>query len=114
MPLSEQLHPQHSQRQPLKKSAPASNPELFDITGMVVRTLPASTAALVVSLKQLKGVEVHAIGDEGNLVVTVEELNGEKFAIKTIETINNMPGVLSTSLVYHHDETDSALAGETP
>jgi nitrate reductase NapD len=86
--------------------------EQFDITGLVVRTVPAKTAAVVVSLGKLKGVEVHATGDGGNLVVTVEELDGEKFALKTIETINNMPGVLSTSLVYHHDEADSAQAGE--
>ncbi|MEH6472013.1 MAG: chaperone NapD [Halopseudomonas sp.] len=82
--------------------------EQFDITGMVVRTVPDKTSALADSLSELKGVEVHAVGDEGNLVVTVEELDGEKFALKTIETINNMPGVLSTSLVYHHDESDCA------
>ena len=104
MPLSEQLQPMQSKQ----ASEPTQNPGQFDITGMVVRTVPTKTAALVASLNQLKGVEVHAIGDGGNLVVTVEELGGEKFALKTIESINNMPGVLSTSLVYHHDETDSA------
>lgn len=82
--------------------------ELFDITGLVVRTSPSKTSAVAESLTELNGVEVHVIGDEGNLVVTVEELDGEKHALKTIETINNMPGVLSTSLVYHHDEADSA------
>lgn len=109
MPRSEPLQPQH----PLPRSEPIHNPDQFDITGMVVRTAAAKTTELVASLNELKGVEVHAIGDGGNLVVTVEELDGEKFALKTIETINNMPGVISTSLVYHHDETDSALAGET-
>ena len=82
--------------------------ELFDITGVVVRSTPDQAQAVAGSLAELKGVEVHAIGEGGNLVVTVEELNGEKFALKTIETINNMPGVLSTSLVYHHDEADCA------
>ncbi len=95
------------------QSQPQDTQEQFDITGMVVRTVPAKTAAIVASLDQLKGVEVHAMGDGGNLVVTVEELGGEKFALKTMETINNMPGVLSTSLVYHHDESDGTLAGET-
>jgi nitrate reductase NapAB chaperone NapD len=87
---------------------PPNPKELFDITGLVVRTPPAKAKAIAASLSELKGVEVHAIGDEGNLVVTVEELDGEKHALKTIETINNMPGVLATSLVYHHDESDCA------
>ena len=87
---------------------PPDSQELFDITGIVVRTPPTKSQAIAASLTELKGVEVHAIGDEGKLVVTVEELDGEKHALKTIETINNMPGVLSTSLVYHHDESDCA------
>lgn len=88
--------------------APSDSQEQFDITGIVVRTPPTKAKAIAASLTELNGVEVHVIGDEGNLVVTVEELDGEKHALKTIETINNMPGVLSTSLVYHHDETDCA------
>ena len=87
--------------------------EQFDITGVVVRTAPKQTEAVATRLVELKGVEVHAVGDEGNLVVTVEELDGEKFALKTIEEINNMPGVLSTSLVYHHTEEDCAQQQET-
>lgn len=83
------------------------SPEQFDITGVVVRAVPDQTVSVADSLNALKGVEVHAVGDEGNLVVTVEELHGEKFALKTIETINSMPGVLSTSLVYHHSEDGS-------
>ncbi|RDE24074.1 hypothetical protein DV711_00240 [Motiliproteus coralliicola] len=87
--------------------------ELFDITGVVVRTAPDQSKAVAERLTEMKGVEVHAVGDEGNLVVTVEELDGEKFALKTIEDINNMPGVLSTSLVYHHTEDESTQKQET-
>jgi nitrate reductase NapD len=82
--------------------------ERFDITGVVVRAVPGQASDVADSLNRLKGVEVHAIGDEGNLVVTVEELGGEKYALKTIETINSMPSVLSTSLVYHHSEDGSS------
>lgn len=80
------------------------NPAAFDITGVVVRARPEQSDALARDLNALRGVETHAVSETGNLVVTIEELDGEKLAMTTIETINNMPGVLSTSLVYHHRE----------
>ncbi len=81
--------------------------ELFDITGLVVRSKPTNAQEVADRLQQLKGVEVHAIGDEGNLVVTIEELNGEKLAVETLNQINNVSGVISSSLIYHHSEEGS-------
>ncbi len=80
--------------------------ELFDITGLVVRSQPAKAQQVADQLELLKGVEVHAIGDQGNLVVTIEELNGEKLAVDTLTQINNVPGVISSSLIYHHNEDE--------
>ena len=85
--------------------------ELFDMTGLVVRTKPENIAAVSTQLQTLKGVEVHGAGAEGNLVVTIEELHGEKLAVDTIEKISNISGVISTSLIYHHSE-DGALSQE--
>ncbi|MEH6814226.1 MAG: chaperone NapD, partial [Motiliproteus sp.] len=62
--------------------------ELFDITGLVVRTQPEKAQTVADQLELLKGVEVHAIGDKGNLVVTIEELDGEKLAVDTLTQIN--------------------------
>ncbi|WP_207061824.1 chaperone NapD [Motiliproteus sp. SC1-56] len=84
---------------------PSQNaPAEFDITGMVVRARPEKVARLTERLRALRGVEVHAASEQGNLVVTVEEIGGEQLVMTTIEAINNMPGVVSTSLVYHHRE----------
>ncbi|WP_210396945.1 chaperone NapD [Motiliproteus sediminis] len=84
-----------------------SKPDSFDITGVVVRALPARLAAIREQLHQLRGVEVHAVNDTGQMVVTIEELNGEKLALDTLSSINKIPGVLSTSMVYHHAEQES-------
>lgn len=101
------------QTDPIQHSDGQSEPEeQFDMTGMVVRTLPENSEAVAQELEALQGVEVHAIGEGGNLVVTIEELDGEKLAVKTIETISNISGVLSTSLIYHHSE-DGALSEES-
>ncbi|MCW8884868.1 MAG: chaperone NapD [Motiliproteus sp.] len=81
-------------------------PESFDISGLVVRTQPEKAHQVAEQLELLKGVEVHAIGEEGNLVVTIEELDGEKMAVDTITKITNVPGVISTSLIYHHSEDE--------
>ncbi len=80
--------------------------EIFDITGLVVRTKPDNAHQVADRLELLKGVEVHAIGDEGNLVVTIEELDGEKLAVDTLNKINNVEGVISSSLIYHHSEEE--------
>ncbi|MEH6814856.1 MAG: chaperone NapD [Motiliproteus sp.] len=81
--------------------------ELFDITGLVVRSKPSKAQSVADQLQQFKGVEVHAIGDKGNLVVTIEELDGEKLAVDTLTQINNIPGVITSSLIYHHTEEES-------
>ncbi len=92
-----------SQDQDNSKDQPS---EQFDISGLVVRSQPENAHQVAEQLEQLKGVEVHAIGEEGNLVVTIEEVDGEKLAVDTITRISNVPGVISTSLIYHHSEDE--------
>jgi len=81
--------------------------EQFDITGVVVRAKPEQLEPIRAQLAQLRGVEVHALNPAGNLVVTIEELDGEKLALDTLSQINQIPGVLATTLVYHHTGTES-------
>jgi nitrate reductase NapD len=78
--------------------------EQFDMTGVVVHAHPDKSQAVVDHLTTLPGVEVHGQSKEGKLVVTIEELHGEKIAVDTLTTISNVPGVLSTSLIFHHSE----------
>ncbi|MCW8886480.1 MAG: chaperone NapD [Motiliproteus sp.] len=85
----------------------STDQEIFDITGLVVRSQPEKAQQVAEHLDALKGVEVHAIGDEGNLVVTIEEIDGEKYAVDTLTQISNVPGVISSSLIYHHSEEET-------
>jgi len=54
-------------------------------------------------LAGLPGVEVHASPGDGRLVVTVE---GQTFGAMadTVSAIQNVGGVLSTSIVYHYSD----------
>ncbi len=79
----------------------------FDITGVIVRSRPEKVAVVTEQLNRLHGVEVHGSNDEGALVVTVEERGGEKIALDTMTTINNISGVISTALVFHQGGSES-------
>ena len=72
------------------------------IAGLIVYSTSRHSRQISEQLTDLPGVDVHAITPEGKLVVTIEELPGEKTMIKTIGAINNLDGVISTSLVYTH------------
>ncbi len=84
-----------------------SEMDSFDITGVVVRSRPEKIAAVTQQLNKLHGVEVHGSNDAGALVVTVEERGGEKIAMDTMTTINNIPGVISTALVFHQGGSET-------
>ena len=76
------------------------------ITGMVIRAFPGETDALSERLTSLAGVKVHAIGDQGQMVVTVEELPDTRLADQ-ITQVQSADGVLSASLIYNHfEQTD--------
>ncbi len=81
-----------------------STTDLFSVSGLVVHALPASLPNVQNQLEEIKGVEVHASDENGKLVVTVEEQGCQKTMVDTITQINQVDGVLSTSLVYTHDD----------
>ncbi len=75
-----------------------------NITGIVVYAKPDRCGAVREALLAIGGVEVHAISPEGRMVVTVERAN-DGAATDALDAIAATEGVLSTALVYHHDET---------
>lgn len=77
----------------------------MNISGVLVHTLPANSQAVKVKLEQFPGVEVHAISKEGRLVVTVEEEASRAMA-DTVMQFQDVPGVLSAAMIYHHYEED--------
>ena len=74
-----------------------------NITGIVVYAKPDRCGAVREALTALGGVEVHAVSPEGRMVVTVEQPD-DRAATGTLDAVARIDGVLSTALVYHHDE----------
>ena len=99
------------------KTAPRYSNEDYSVAGVVVHTRPENREAVAERLELLHGVEVHAINEEGKLVVTVEEEPGERFIIDRITEINNIEGVINSSLVFSQsaqlDSSDTKDASET-
>ncbi len=74
-----------------------------NITGIVVYPKPGRVDDVRAALAAIGGVEVHAVSPEGRMVVTVERPD-DSAATGALDTIARTDGVLSTALVYHHDE----------
>lgn len=89
----------------MRTIATSKSPE-YSVSGLVVHTRPDSTASVSDNLNAMQGVEVHAM-NEGKLVVTVEELPGEKSMIQSITDINNTAGVINAALVYSETLQDA-------
>ena len=75
----------------------------MSITGLVVHAAPDNALSVQGALEALDGTEVHKVTDDGRLVVTVD-LTDDGQAAQVFDSFRNIPGVLSTSLVYTHFE----------
>lgn len=77
----------------------------MNISSVLVNARPERAAQVQEGLLALSGVEVHAVTEEGRMIVTIEA-DSEKELANMFETINQQPGVLSASMVYHQYESD--------
>ena len=73
------------------------------ISSMVVHARPDYLSIVKNNIRRLSGTEIHAESDNGKLVVVLETQD-QGYITDTIEKINNLEYVLSTSLVYHQIE----------
>lgn len=80
-----------------------------NVCGVLVHARPDEIKRISGDLEALPGVEVHQATEDGRLVVTVEDAEGQ-WAGATISRFNDIQGVLSVALVYHHFDSD--LEGE--
>lgn len=74
----------------------------MNISGVLVLTPADKTEIVAQTLSEFDGVEVHA-SDHGKLVVTIEDENTGMLADRVIQ-FQDLPNILSVSVVYHHDE----------
>jgi len=77
----------------------------INISSVILGVTPADAADVGERLAALAGVEVHALVEDGRMIVTIESAS-DSATVDTFEVIRQMPGVLSASLVYHHFESD--------
>ncbi|MCG9577690.1 chaperone NapD [Vibrio tubiashii] len=75
------------------------------ISSLVVHCSPEHLGEVKSQIEQYDNAEIYGDSPEGKIVVVLETEN-QGFITDTIETINNLPNVLSTALVYHQIETD--------
>ncbi|KJY83919.1 nitrate reductase [Vibrio galatheae] len=74
------------------------------ISSLVVHCTPHHLDEVKTQIEQFDNAEIYGESPEGKIVVVLETEN-QGFITDTIETINNLPNVLSTALVYHQIET---------
>lgn len=72
----------------------------MNISGVLVQAYPENTTTICDALCDMQGVEVHACNDDGKIVVTIEQ-EGDAEMSDTLFSLQNLPGVLSASMVYH-------------
>ena len=77
----------------------------LNITSIILGVAPKDAAEVSARLKAIDGVEVHAIAEDGRMIVTIES-GDEDNTSNTFEMIRQLPGVISAALVYHQYESD--------
>jgi nitrate reductase NapD len=84
------------------RSAGSQEPD-FHICSLVVHARPENLAPVRDALGAISGIEIHAESPTGKLVVTMEALNDDE-VVRTMAHIGELPGVLSTALIFQHTE----------
>jgi len=77
----------------------------IDVCGVLVRTRSEKAKQVQDRLERIPGVEIHAATDDGRLVVTVEGAPGRN-VLDSVTGLLDVPGVIATSLVYQHTDSD--------
>ncbi len=77
--------------------------EEFHISSLVVHAFPAQLSTIKAAIEKLPNTELHASSDQGKIVVVLETEN-EHLILERIDQINSIPGVITTSMVYHQTE----------
>lgn len=88
----------------------------MNICGCLVHVAPDAVSTVRPVIDAMTGAEIHAAGDDGRLVVVVEDTEA-KLASDTIMDLHQIPGVIAVTLNYHHFEDltpRAALAATQP
>ena len=75
----------------------------MNISSLVVIPHPEHIESVKLRLTEIDGVEVHSVSPEGKTIVTIEAPD-DPATIRIYETISQMEGVMSASMVFHQIE----------
>ncbi|CCQ73121.1 chaperone NapD [Magnetospira sp. QH-2] len=91
-----------------------SSEPVVNVCGVLVHAAPGQSDAVTKMLNDLPGVEIHVASPDDRFVLTIEDVE-DCMASECLAAIAEMPGVMNSSLVYHHFESkDSMEREETP
>jgi periplasmic nitrate reductase NapD len=79
-----------------------------NISSVIVHPGPGEAEAVRARLVGLVGIEVHAMAEDGRMIVTVETDN-DGAMIDAFAAINKTDGVMSAAMVYHQTESDPEM-----
>ena len=77
--------------------------EKFNIVGLVVNSRVDQQSKIVSILDEIKGVDI-CVAESGKLVITIDDFECDSTVVDTITDINNISGVIATSIAYHYFE----------
>ena len=75
----------------------------MNISSVILRARPDKLAGVRQSLAAMPGVEIHADGNDGRLVLTLEDSGGESSAENFVK-LHCLDGVIGASLVYQYSD----------
>jgi len=84
-------------------AAPQSAGASSHLASLVVHARPDELGAVRAALTEMRGVEIHAESPAGKMVITLETANDHEI-VESMGAIGELPGVLSTALVYQHSD----------
>jgi len=73
----------------------------MNISGAVVHARPENSAAVQSRLNALAGVDIHAVQDDGRMVITIED-TPEAAPSDTLMQVQLLPGVLGAAMIYNY------------
>jgi len=89
---------------------PAHGSEVH-IAGLLVHAHPEAAAKLAQTIAAFPGAQVHAVGRDGKLVITLEGASAHEIT-EGLGRMQALDGVLAASLVYQHNEGAAAMDEE--
>ena len=87
-------------------------PDELHISSIIVQMRPELADDIAARVARVDGAELHQWVAPGKLIVTLETATTHEIMQK-IELINDLPGVISTALVYHQWEPVNEAESET-